>query len=450
MLYPSPALGDIVEIRALEMQIHEPFISFAVALGAGFLIGLQREHSATEEGRPEGHSSGGIRTYPIVALAGGLSMMLAETLSPWIFAVGFAAVLAPVVVAYLIEVRSGGDRGVTSEVTFVVTFLLGGLALSLRLPLEKTHRLLLVGSLAVVTTALLSFKQPLHKLASRVSREDLYSTVRFLVLAVIILPLLPNEELGPLKILNPFTIGLMVVLIAGVGFLAYVAIRLVGPGRGLPISGLVGGLISSTAVTFSISGRVRKTPALAVPGALAVTLACWVMIARMAILISVTNPALMAKLGVMLGAMVAAGGLGCLVLYLASRSRMEQGVTEGEVPFHNPFELSQAFKFGLLFTLILFASKAATHYLGSAGAYLAGAVAGLADVDAITISLSRLAVSAIPPKTAAGGILVAAATNNLVKSIAAIALGGWSFGRWVLVILMIPMLAGALVVITSL
>jgi uncharacterized membrane protein (DUF4010 family) len=425
----------------------EPFIAFAVALGTGLLIGLQREQSAAEEGRPEGHYSGGIRTYPIVALAGGISMMLAEILSPWIFAVAFLGVLAPVVVGYLVEVRSGGDRGVTSEVTFAVTFLLGGLALSKRIPLESTHRLLVVGAVGVATTALLSFKQPLHRLASRVSRQDLYSTVKFLVLAVIILPLLPNEDLGPLKILNPFTIGLMIVLLAGVGFVAYVAIRLAGPGRGLEMTGLVGGLISSTAVAFTVSGRARKSPALAVSGALAVVLASTVMIVRMAILISATNAGLLIRMGGMLGAMGVAGGLGCLGLYLAARRFSPERVPEEDIPFKNPFELSQAFKFGFLFMVILVASKAATHYLGGAGAYLAGAVGGLMDVDGVTLSLSQLARSTLPPGTAALGILIAAASNSVVKGIVAIALGGWRFGRWVVLVFALTIGAGIAVVV---
>ncbi len=425
------------------MERFEPFISFSVALGAGLLIGLQREQSAVQEGRPEGGYSGGIRTYPIISLAGGLSMMLAEGLSPWVFAVAFAIVLAPVVVAYLFEVRSGGDRGVTSEAAFAVTFLLGGTALSSRLPLLPTDRLLLVGAVAVATTGLLSLKHPLHQLASRVSREDLYSTVKFLVLAVIILPLLPNREIGPLKVLNPFSVGLMIVLLAGVGFVAYVAIRLVGPGRGLGLTGLVGGLISSTAVTLTVASRARKSAALAVPGALAIILASTVMIVRMAILVAVVNPALVVKLYGMLGAMTVAGSLGSLGLYLLSRRGTVQEASDGEIPFRNPFELSQAFKFGVLFIVVLFASKAATLYLGGKGLYLAAAFGGLADVDAVTLSISRLAGTAVAAETACWAILLGASANSLTKAIMATLLGGWAIGRWVTACLALTVAAGA-------
>jgi uncharacterized membrane protein (DUF4010 family) len=429
------------------MERFEPFVSFAVALGAGLLIGLQREQSAAQEGRSEGGYSGGIRTFPIISLAGGLAMMVAEKLSPWIFPVAFAVVMAPVVVAYWFEVKSGGDRGVTSEVAFSVTFLLGGVALSGGLAFPPNHRLLVVGALAVATTGLLSLKQPLHQLASRVSREDLYSTLKFLVLAVIILPLLPNREVGPLKVLNPFTVGLIIVLLAGVGFVAYVAIRLVGPGLGLGLTGLVGGLISSTAVALTVSSRARKSPALAHSGPLAVVLASTVMVVRIAILLAATNPALLGKSAAMLGAMTAAGALGSFVLYLRARRGSTQEVSQGEIPFHNPFELAQAFKFGLLFVMVLLASKAATHYLGGLGAYLAAAVGGLADVDAVTLSISRLEGTEIASQAARWAILIGASSNSVVKAALAVLLGGWSFGRWVLACLFVTMGTGAAVVV---
>lgn len=425
------------------MEKFEPFVSFAVALGAGLLIGLQREQSAAQEGRHEGGYSGGIRTFPIVSLAGALSVLLAERLSPWIFPAAFVVVMAPVILAYFFEVRSGGDRGVTSEAAFSVAFLLGGLALSNGLPFEPTHRLLVVGALAVAVTGLLSLKAPLHQLASRVSREDLYSTLKFLVLAVIILPLLPNREVGPLKALNPFTVGLMIVLLAGVGFLAYVAIRLVGPGHGLGVTGIVGGMISSTAVTLTVSSRAGASAALALPGALAVVLASTVMVVRMAILVAVTNPVLLGKSALMLGAMTGAGALGSLVLHLRSRRAPEPQVAAGDVPFRNPFELSQAFKFGLLFVTVLFASKAASHFLGGSGVYIAAAAGGLADVDAVILSLSRLSgTESIAPETARWAILLGAAANSLVKATLALVLGGWRFGRWVLASLALSVGAG--------
>jgi len=429
------------------MERFEPFVSLAVALGAGFLIGLQREQSAAQEGRPEGAYSGGIRTFPIVALSGGLSMLLAEVLSPWIFAAGFVVVLTPVLIAYLFDVKSGGDRGITSETAFSVTYLLGGLALCTRLPFPPGHRLLAVGALSVAMTALLSLKQPLHQLASRISLEDLYSTVRFLVLAVIILPLLPNREVGPLGVVNPFTVGLMVVLLAGVGFIAYVAIRLLGPGHGMGLTGLVGGLISSTAVTLTVAGRARKSPTLAVPGALAILLACTVMIARMTILIAVTNAALLRHMTWMLVAMGAAGALASLILFLKSRRVAAEEVPKEAIPFRNPFELRQAFKFGLLFMVLLFASKAAIQHLGGSGAYLAAAIGGLADVDAVTLSLSRLAGSAVAPETARWAILLGAAANSVVKAVMAVSIGGWAVGRFVLAGLLFTVLAGAAVAI---
>ena len=425
------------------MDRFEPFVSFTVALGAGLLIGLQREQSAAAEKRPEGGTSGGIRTFPIVSLAGGLTMLLAGQLSPWIFPAGFVIVMAPIVVAYVVEVKSGGDRGVTTEAAFAVTFLLGGMALCSTLAIPPSQRLLGVGALAVTVATLLSLKQPLHALASRVSREDFYSTLKFLVLAVIILPLLPNREMGPLKVINPFSIGLLVVLLAGVGFVAYVAIRLLGPDQGMGVTGLVGGLLSSTAVTLTVSGRARKAPTLAVPGALAIVLASTVMVFRMTLLLAAISRPLLVKSAGMLAAMAVAGAIASLVLFL--KSRHVEAPQREAVPFRNPFELGQAVKFGLAFVVVLFASKAATHYLGGAGAYLAAAVGGLADVDAVTLSVGRLAGSAVALEAARWALLIGAASNNLVKSTMSLILGGWPIGGRVLAGLMLPVAAGAAV-----
>lgn len=178
------------------------FISLTVALGVGFLIGLQREQSTSREDA-ERSSLGGVRTYPLVALSGALAELLASKFGGWLVGVGFLVLLVPMGLSYADDLRRERDRGITSEVAMVLTYLLGCLAAADGVAGSPKERLLLCASVAVAVTALLSYKEPLHAFAARVSRDDLYATVKFGILALIVLPLLPDKGYGPYDSLNP-------------------------------------------------------------------------------------------------------------------------------------------------------------------------------------------------------------------------------------------------------
>jgi uncharacterized membrane protein (DUF4010 family) len=422
------------------MTTHETFVALAVALGSAFLIGLQREQSAAAKAAPAGPALGGIRTFPLVALVGAVCTLLAAKFGVWILLAGFAALLIPFGIAYADDVRNGRDRGITSEVAFILTYFLGAFAVADGAWGVFKDRLLLVASAGVAATALLSLKRPLHELAVHVSSDDLYATVKFGVLAVIILPLLPDRPMGPLEVFNPFHIGLMVALIAGTSFVGYVAIRLLGPGRGLGITGLLGGLVSSTAITLSFSGRARKEPAVVAACAMGVVLASTIMALRVLAEVAVVNPGLVSELALPMGAMAAGGAAGGLALYLRSGA----GVKESEgVRLHNPFELTTSFKFGLFFAAVLFVSKAATTYAGAKGIYLTGFLAGSTDVDAVTLSMAKLAREGLASREAVTAILLAAASNTMVKAAMACLLGGAEFAKRVLGAFALMLLCGA-------
>lgn len=423
------------------MNTYEPFICLAVALGVGLLIGLQREQSAHQDGQGEGDYLGGIRTYPMYAIAGALTTMLAQKLSLWLLPAVLTVLSAPLILAYAQDLKQGRDRGLTSEVSFVLAFLLGALATAEKVIDPMSMRLLLVAVIGVAMTTLLSMKKPLHDLAQRVSSDDMYSTLKFLVLAVIVLPLLPNRTVGPLDVINPFSVGLMIVLMAGVGFVGYVAIRLMGAGRGLGLTGLIGGLVSSTAVTLSVAGRARQEPSLSNSCALAVLLASTVMVARVALVISALNRELLKAVAIPLAGMIAGGLLAALVLYLLSRKDAPGGPSG--VHFSNPFELGTAFKFGAIYVVILFITKGAVQYFGNSGVYIASLLGGLTDMDAVTISMSRLAGTGVEMKAAAIAIMIAAASNTCVKTGLAISLGGWGFGKRVLLSFLAVLACGA-------
>jgi uncharacterized membrane protein (DUF4010 family) len=407
----------------------ERFVSLAVSLGVGFLIGLQREQSAANQRVSDRSLLGGVRTYPLVALVGALGVLLSARFGAWIVVAGFVSFMVPLGLAYADDLRHERDRGLTSEVALVLTFLLGCLATAEGVAGSLKERLLLCASLAVAVTALLSYKDPLHKLAARVSRDDLYSTVKFGILALVVLPLLPDKGYGPYQALNPAKIGLVVVLIAGMSFCGYVAVRLLGPGKGLGVTGLLGGLVSSTAVTLSFSGRAKREPQASKACALGVILASTIMGLRVIVLVTILNRGLTIPVALPLGALTLAGAAAAAVLYVSSR---KDGLGAENVQFSNPFEIGSALKFGLLFTVVLVVSKAATQAWGVPGSYLAALIAGTTDVDAVTVSLSHLAPAELPLQKASLAIFIAAATNTIVKAGIAVGLGGWSYGWRVL------------------
>jgi uncharacterized membrane protein (DUF4010 family) len=408
---------------------YEPFASLGLATVAGLLIGLERERS-----KPPADSRlaflGGARTHPILALVGGVAMLAAREVGVVAVVVPFAALVALLALSYAGEAWRGLHGGITSEAAFLLSFLLGVLALTESV-LEPRQKVFTVASIAVVATFLLSAKPTLHPLVRRVSTEDVAGTLRFLIVAVVVLPLLPDRTYGPLDVLNPFQIGVLMVLISGLSFAGYAAIRLLGARRGLGLTGIMGGLVSSTAVTLSMARRARERPEIAESAAFAVMLASTVMFVRVFVVVAVVNPGMKGEVALPMGLATAGGAAVCVALWLRS-GRARPGAQE--IAFSNPFDLGAALQFALLFAAILLGSTAASTYLGTAGTYAAGVVAGSTDVDAITLSMAKLAGDGGPvsPRVAATTIFLGTASNTVVKGIMASVAGGWRFGRRVL------------------
>jgi uncharacterized membrane protein (DUF4010 family) len=216
------------------MERTEPFFALALAAAAGLLIGLERERS-----RPRDEAAsfvGGARTHPLVALAGGVSVLVARDLGVAAMLLPFGALVLWLAIAYAADALRGRGGGITSEVAFLVSFLLGALALTEGVLESVATKAFVVASVAVVATFLLSAKPALHPFARRLSAEDVAATFKFLVLAVVIVPLLPDRTVGPLDVLNPLQLGKLVVLISGLSFAGYAGIRLLGAERGLGLT----------------------------------------------------------------------------------------------------------------------------------------------------------------------------------------------------------------------
>jgi uncharacterized membrane protein (DUF4010 family) len=418
------------------MTLPEIVISAAVAVAAGGLIGAERQQAQAEEKKGD---FGGIRTFPLVALAGACASLLRPAVGAWAFGALFAGVVTALAISHL---RSESkDVGVTSEVAAIVTFALGALATSPEV-LPNGPRYLLVAALAATTMALLALKHPLHGFIARVSEDDVLATAKFVLLSLVVIPVLPNRTYGPLDVINPFKIGLFTALVAAISFAGYVAVRLFGGRRGMILTGLFGGLASSTAVTLTFAGRAKEQDKLVGLSAIAIVAASSVMFARVLVLVGVRDRPLLAHIAGPVGVMALAGAVGAVFLY---RTEASHGPPAQPVSFRNPFELRSALQFGVIYIVVLIVSKAAQVYVGKAGVYASAVLAGVADVDAITLSLSELHLEGMPANVTAMGITLAAVTNTVVKIGMAVIVGGWQLGKRVGLVMLIALALGGLI-----
>ncbi len=393
--------------------------NFATALLIGAMLGIERE----KHKRGEGASIGGLRTFILFSLIGALGGWLTQALAtPWILAAVIVATAAAIVAGYLITARAGGESvGLTTELAAIAACLLGALA-------TLGQRELAV-ALAVVVAASLAYKQPLHGLVDRLDPDDVFAGLRLLIATFIILPLLPDEPIDPWGALNPQSLWILALLIASLSLVGYVATRLLGANRGIPLTGLAGGLVSSTAVTLNFARQSREREYSGAGSILAsgILLAWAMMFARVIIEVLVVNRSLLASVATpfALMAVVAAA-----FAWYFRRRAPSADTTEG-IPLKNPFSLTSASKFAAFFALVLLVVKLVETYAPDRGLYYVAALAGTTDVDAITLSLAQYAREG-SDAVAARGITLAALSNTLVKGGIVAALGSESLRRPVL------------------
>jgi uncharacterized membrane protein (DUF4010 family) len=390
---------------------------FATALLIGALIGVERE-KRKGDGEP---GIGGLRTFILFALTGAVAGFLSRGDGvPWILIAIMLPVGGLVFAGYwLVTKAQPGSFGLTTEIAAVVVCLLGAMTL-------LGHRELAIG-LGVVTAAVLAYKQPMHLLVAKLGWDDVFAGVRLLIATFIILPLLPDRTLDPWDALNPYKLWLLVILISSLSLVGYVATRWLGSGRGTVLTGITGGLVSSTAVTLSFAKRGRDEPQAAAALACGILLAWAVMVGRILGLVLAVNRDLLWPLLPPILAMGAVCVAGSWLLY--RRSDKAQG--KDDVPLRNPFSLTSAVKFGLLFAAVLLLVKVAQHYFPGGGVYILAALAGLTDVDAITLSMAEYA-RANPVNVAAFAVVIAAVSNTVVKCAMVTSLGGPALRRPVL------------------
>jgi len=385
--------------------------AFATSLAIGLLIGLERERHAG--------TNAGLRTFALTALFASVAAMLSdETGSPAILAIGLLIVAAMIVTANARD-RDHQDPGTTTAVALLLCYGLAAMA-------WFEYQTLAV-MLSIVITSLLYFKTELRGITEKLERRDLISILQFAVLMFIVLPILPDQDFGPYGALNPYQIWTMVVLIFGVSLAGYVAVRLVGLRYGAPLLGLLGGLASSTATTLIYARHAREQETLRRMAALVIVLANLMLLVRLAVLTAFAAPGLLGSLLPILGSGLLLGLASLAYLY----SRQKRDDTAPLPDIRNPAELRTALTFGAIYAVVLLLAAWLSALAGAAGLYAVAIVAGLTDVDAITLSSLRLfSIGTVDAREVAIAMVLAIGANIVFKLAMVLIVGGRPlFGR---------------------
>lgn len=399
---------------------------FATALAIGALLGVERERRRLEDGQA---AFAGIRSFVLISEAGALAMWLTlQAATPLIFVAALLGICLLVAVTHALDVRDTQERrGVTTELAAITAFLLGGMVMA--------GQGALAVSLAVANAALMALKAPLHGLVRKIDQDDLLAGLKLLIASFIVLPLLPDSPIDPWQALNPYKLWLLVVLISALSLVGYVAMRWLGSARGVAVTGLAGGLVSSTAVSLSMA-RESRTASLvshAMDDAYAsgILIAWSVMFLRVAGMLLLLNPAVLEVAGLPLAAMFVVGALSAAIFYRRSFS-VPSSLPVTSVPLRNPFSIWSACKFAALFAIVLLLVEFTRRSFADSGVIYVAVLAGATDVDAITLSMSDFGKDPTRLALAASAIVATTLSNTVTKAAMSFVLGSkglaWRIG----------------------
>lgn len=385
-----------------------------VALTIGFLVGVERGWQARDVA--DGGRVAGIRTYALIGVLGGLSAILARLAGAWAMAALAIPAGVAIVAFSLRETQGKEDYSATGVIAALLVFALGAVAV-----LGDWR---LASAAGVAVTALLASKRGLHGWLKNVTWPELRSALVLLAMSFVVLPILPDHGFGPYGAFNPHELWLLTIAIAGVSFLAYVTIRLLGAESGLYLGAVAGSLVSSTAVMLDLARRTREAPGACVASAGAGLLAGAVMVARVGVISGVMAPPLLWRL---LPALAAFAGVSLAASAMLARSAAKTVLPE-MAKATNPFELRAVAKFALVLGLIIAASRMLTALYGAQNLPLIGAIAGLVDVDALTLAVGELSANGLDLAIGATAVLTAVAVDTGSKTVIALVVGGRRFG----------------------
>ena len=419
------------------MEFQDLLLRLAVALAIGLLVGLERGWRTREE--TAGSRAAGIRTFAISGLLGGvlgalaIAMGGAAAAGGIVIGIGFAAYAAVIAAFCLDENRADKTYSATTAIAAMATFALGAYTLvgDVR-----------VGAAAAVAVAVvLAMRESLHGWVANITWPELRSALVLLAMTVIAWPIVPDAAIGPYGNVNPREIWLIAIVLAGVSFAGYVAVKYLGTTHGTLLAGAAGGLVSSTAVTITnarrASGDTRSSRVMAA----GVALASGVMYLRVLVIAAVVNANLIALLATtLLTAALVAAAFALIAGYWRGRDRPEAQ----QIALRNPFSFWSVVGFALLLAVVLVAGRALGEMFGASGAMAGAAIAGLFDVDAITVSMARLAPRPLDTQSAALAIIVAAATDTLSKVAIGVSLGARRFALELAAMALACFLAGGI------
>jgi len=387
----------------------EDYLRPGLALAIGLLIGMQRERA--------GENPAGLRSFALIALSGYLIGILAVQYTGWIVVAGIVFLAIAFGVGNVIASKNLDEEhsgGITSEIAALLVFGLGVYLADVEN--ERSLAVLFTGVIAL----LLHYKKPMHGFVNGLEKGDVRAIMQFVLITLVILPVLPNQTFGPYDVVNPFNAWLMVVLIVGIGLTGFLVYRIGSSRVGTLLSGLLGGLVSSTATTVSASRFAKGNNERTTAAVLIIMIATAVSILRIILELVAVNRGDILETGMPLGAFLLVVIVVTVVLYI----RRSGEVVELDPP-ENPAQLKPALIFGILYVVILLAVAAAKEHLGQAGLYIVAVISGLTDVDAITLSTAKLMeTDSLETSTGWRVILIAALSNLVFKGGIAGVVGG--------------------------
>lgn len=389
-------MNEIYNIAAINNNLAWLFQKIAIAILIGIFIGVERERKK----KPGEKYFGGIRTFPLVALFGFLSAMISSFTHIYLYAFFFVIFGVTISISYYFAAERG-EIGGTTEIALFIVFILGSIV--------YWEMLIVAAAIAIVVQIFLAFKTELRTFAGEINQEDIIAAIKFLVLTIIILPILPNKEYGPFNAFNPHKIWLIIILIATVSFSGYILFKIIGMNKGIFLLSVLGGIASSTALTLSFTQRSKEVKDLSRNLAAGIILASSIMFPRLLFIIFVANQKMVPDLVLPFLFFMTVGVITSAFIWEKSSKQMNN------IVLSNPFKIMFALKFGLIFMVILFFAKISQYYFGNQGVYVSGFFSGFADLDAIALSLAELAGKLISVKVAVVTLVLASFANTVVK-----------------------------------
>jgi uncharacterized membrane protein (DUF4010 family) len=400
----------VIETAKLNDLNMEHLTGLLISIGIGFLIGVERQFS--KEAREHEEQFAGIRTFTLVSMFGFISGILSSLIGAWIFGATLVCVFAFIIISYLQLSKLPSNKGATSEFALLITFMLGGLVF-----LKMVLFALIV---MVIMLLLLTFRPGLHLFVEKLERKEILAIILFVVMSALVIPFLPDDNFGPYDLWNLKEIWQMVVLVSGTSLVGYMIAKFMGE-RGTMLAGLVGGLVSSTSValTFSRKSKEASSQSTSFYYAMGIISACTMMFPRVLFEVYIINWNLFLELWIPIMIISIAGFGSAFLIY-----SLKKGESAGEgIILKNPLDLATAIKFAILYAAVQWLVKYAGYNFGDSGTYIAGAISGITDVDAITLSMAKMAKSGGDSAIAINTILIAALSNTLVKFIIVLSIG---------------------------